>query len=269
MMLEHFTLTSPPPRRPKCIASAAAMLLTIVLFLFACMESLTFRRMGHWSFLVMLLFLGHALSFSPLPSFPRQVPYTQSHCSGYQISSSTTSYSSSSSSKSQLYSTPPTPTATLPEGATDLTGYKLWVTFTGLNTKNMNCAIELKPNFETDFSRGLLSESPGFWRVIGYDGGAQEMVEAIQNVGAEYMFFFDLDEPTLLWRGIIDKTNKKVIDGVVIANKKRFGLFPYTETMAEFTADLLEPSEALPKVKVPKFSDQKLVPPSDFIDPMI
>ena len=46
------------------------------------------------------------------------------------------------------------------------------------------------------------------------------------------MFFFDLDEPTLLWRGIIDKTNKKIIDGVVIANKKRFGIFPYTLTLS-------------------------------------
>ena len=131
----------------------------------------------------------------------------------------------------------------------------------------MNCAIEFKPNFETDFSRGVSSESPGFWRVIGYNEGKKEMVEAIQNVGAEYMFFFDLDEPTLLWRGTIDNTNKKVVDGVVIANKKRFGIFPYTETMAEFTADLLEPNEPLPDVNLPKWRDQKFVPPVDFLDP--
>merc|ERR1711908_88372 len=56
-------------------------------------------------------------------------------------------------------------------------------------------------------------------------------------------------------------------DGVVIANKKRFGIFPYTETMAEFTADLLEPTEALPNIKLPKWEDQKLIAPVDFIDP--
>jgi hypothetical protein len=32
--------------------------------------------------------------------------------------------------------------------AQDLTGYKLWVTFTGFGVENMNCAIELNEKFE-------------------------------------------------------------------------------------------------------------------------
>lgn len=154
----------------------------------------------------------------------------------------------------------------LPEGATDLTDHKLWVTFTGFNAENMNCGITLKPKFEVEFSRGVLAAKPGFWRIIGYDQG-KEYVEATQPVTAEYMFFFDITEPSILWRGSIDKVNMKVTDGVVITQKKRLGIFPYTETLATFTADILSPKENLPDVRVPKFSDQVLLPPANFIDP--
>jgi hypothetical protein len=158
------------------------------------------------------------------------------------------------------------PSSVLPAGATDLTNHKLWVKFTGFNTENMNCGISLNPKFETEFSRGISAEKPGFWRIVGYDEG-REYIETTHPITAEYMFFFDLEEPTMLWRGEIDKANMKVKDGVVIAQKKRFGIFPYTETLATFTADILSPKEELPDVKVPNFSDQVLVPPPDFIDP--
>ena len=156
--------------------------------------------------------------------------------------------------------------ADLPKGATDLTGYTMDVTFTGFNAYNMTCAIGLKEKFQVEFSRGLLSPKPGFWRVIGYDGGA-EMIEATQPVSAEYMFFFDIWEPTILWRGTIDKANMKVKDGIVITNKKRFGVIPYTETLATFSANLLPPGFVLPELKTAKFSDQVFVPPIDFDDP--
>lgn len=156
--------------------------------------------------------------------------------------------------------------ASLPAGATDLTGYTMDVTFTGFNAYNMSCAISLKEKFQVEFSRGLLSPTPGFWRVVGYDGGV-EMIEATQPVTAEYMFFFDIEEPSILWRGQIDKANMKIIDGVVITNKKRFGLIPYTETLATFTANLLPPGAALPDIRVPKLSDQRFVPPIEFEDP--
>ena len=71
------------------------------------------------------------------------------------------------------------------------------------------------------------------------------------------MLFFDLWEPTLIWRGKLDIANNKVVDGEVITNKKRFGLFPYTETLATFTAELLVPGRKLPTVDLPKFSEQR------------
>ena len=71
------------------------------------------------------------------------------------------------------------------------------------------------------------------------------------------MLFFDLWEPTLLWRGKIDIANNKIIEGEVTTNKKRFGLFPYTETIATFEAELLSPGKKLPTVDLPSFSDQR------------
>lgn len=47
----------------------------------------------------------------------------------------------------------------------------------------------------------------------------------------------------------------KIVDGEVITNKKRFGLFPYTETLATFEAQLLMPGQKLPTVVLPKFGD--------------
>ena len=69
------------------------------------------------------------------------------------------------------------------------------------------------------------------------------------------MLFFDLWEPSILWRGRLDMTTKKIVDGEVITNKKRFGLFPYTETLATFEAELLLPGQKLPNVVLPKFGD--------------
>lgn len=69
------------------------------------------------------------------------------------------------------------------------------------------------------------------------------------------MLFFDLWEPSLLWRGRLDIANNKVVEGEVTTNKKRFGLFPYTETLATFEAELLAPGQKLPTVVLPNFSD--------------
>jgi hypothetical protein len=69
------------------------------------------------------------------------------------------------------------------------------------------------------------------------------------------MLFFDLWEPSILWRGRLDIASNKIVDGEVITNKKRFGLFPYTETLATFEAELLMPGQKLPTVVLPKFGD--------------
>lgn len=79
----------------------------------------------------------------------------------------------------------------------------------------------------------------------------------IPSVLPEYMLFFDLWEPSILWRGRLDTTNSKIVDGEVITNKKRFGLFPYTETLATFEAELLAPGKKLPTISLPSFSDQR------------
>ena len=87
------------------------------------------------------------------------------------------------------------------------------------------------------------------------------------------MLFFDLWEPSILWRGRLDAASEKIVEGEVITNKKRFGLFPYTETLATFEADLLAPGKKLPTVILPSFGDQRFAVrfqlKGPFIDPIL
>jgi hypothetical protein len=80
----------------------------------------------------------------------------------------------------------------------------------------------------------------------------------------EYMLFFDLWEPSILWRGRLDVANNKIVEGEVTTNKKRFGLFPYTETLATFEAELLAPGQKLPTVVLPNFSDLRFTVSGQF-----
>mmetsp|Transcript_8986 Transcript_8986/g.8875 ORF Transcript_8986/g.8875 Transcript_8986/m.8875 type:complete len:282 (+) Transcript_8986:100-945(+) len=148
----------------------------------------------------------------------------------------------------------------------DLTGHSLWIKFTGFGVEDMNFAIELNDKFQAVYSRGLESAYPGFWRVVKYDDG-RETVEVTQPVLPEYMLFFDLWEASILWRGKLDPVNNRITDGEVITNKKRFGLFPYTETLATFEADLLMPGKKLPEVELPSFEDLRFAPPDSFDSP--
>ena len=145
----------------------------------------------------------------------------------------------------------------------------MWVTFTGFDVENMNFGLELKStNNEAIFSRGIESSAPGFWRVTNQDG--KEVVEVTHPVLPEYMYFFDLWEKTLLWRGQLDMKNERIVNGQVIANKRRFGLFPYTETLATFEAELLAPGKKLPDVVLPNFADMNfLVRDFVFVPPFI
>ena len=123
----------------------------------------------------------------------------------------------------------------------------------------MNFGLELKStNNEAIFSRGIESSAPGFWRVVKLQDG-KENVEVTHPVLPEYMYFFDLWEKTLLWRGELDMKNERIVNGQVIANKKRFGLFPYTETVATFEAELLAPGNKLPDVVLPNFADMNFL----------
>jgi hypothetical protein len=75
-------------------------------------------------------------------------------------------------------------------------------TFSGFNgLRDMPCNIELQKEFKVKFSGGLDSPEPGFWRAIRLDNG-NDIIEATQPVFAEYMFYLDLWEKTLMWKGI-------------------------------------------------------------------
>jgi hypothetical protein len=138
----------------------------------------------------------------------------------------------------------------------DLTGYKLWTRFDGFGVQNMTCSIELKDKFVATFGRGIETNEPGLWRVIKYNDG-KETVECVQPVLAEYMYLFDLWEPNVLWRGTLDMQANRVVDGEVIANKKRFGVIPYTEIISTWTADIYAPGISLPDVRVPSMKAQR------------
>eukprot|EP01041_Mallomonas_annulata_P007270 gene7270-14819_t len=147
----------------------------------------------------------------------------------------------------------------------DLTGYKLWCTFTGFGVDNMNNALELKAKSQVEYSRGITASAPGNWRVVKVEG--KDVFEATHPVQPEHMFFFDIWEPTILWRGTVDMQAMKIINGEVITNKRRFGIIPYTETLATFTANILRPDESLPAFKIPRLEEQQFVAPVDFESP--
>ena len=73
------------------------------------------------------------------------------------------------------------------------------------------------------------------------------------------MLFFDIWEKNILWRGQLSSDGSRIVNGEVITNKKKFGLFPYTEILATFEADLLTPGMKLPDVKLPSFADLTFV----------
>lgn len=151
--------------------------------------------------------------------------------------------------------------------ARDLTGYSLWVQFDGFGVDNSFFSMELEPKFAVKFSRGMSAHTPGFWRVVRYDDG-RECVECTHPVPPEYMYFFDLDETSILWRGELDAATGRVTKGECLTNKKRFGVLPYSVTLATWEAELLAPGEALPDVVLPRLSEQLFDPPDDFVSPL-
>jgi hypothetical protein len=153
------------------------------------------------------------------------------------------------------------------QSARDMTGHSLMATFTGFGIKDMPCGMEFKDNFKVIYSRGVESSNPGFWRVIKFEDG-REQIEATCPVLPEWMYFFDIWEGSVLWRGELDYENGRVVNGQVLTNKKKFGLFPYQETLATFEGELYTPGDSLPPMVLPSMTDQKFVPPVDFISPL-
>ncbi|KAJ1432050.1 hypothetical protein B484DRAFT_448006 [Ochromonadaceae sp. CCMP2298] len=149
----------------------------------------------------------------------------------------------------------------------DLTGYSMLVTLNGFgDVEDMTCRVQFKDKFAVKFSGGIDSAAPGQWRVIKYEDGRTE-VECVHPVLPEYMFFFDIWEPTIIWRGSVDLDTMKVSSGEIVTNKKILGLIPNVVTLATFEADLYAPNDKFPVMVSPKFGDQQFVPPGDFDDP--
>ena len=153
--------------------------------------------------------------------------------------------------------------------ARDMTGFKLMVTYDGFGCKGMPAGIEFEDNFEAVWSCGIEThrKEPGFWRVIRFEDG-REQLEITCPVLPEWMYFFDIWEASILWRGDLDPQNGLVKNGQVITNKKRFGIFAYQETLATFEGKVYFPDETLPKVDLPNLSDQRFLPPADFYSPL-
>lgn len=151
--------------------------------------------------------------------------------------------------------------------ARDLTGYSMWCNFDGFGVVDSTFSMELQPKFAVKYGRGLSANTPGFWRVVKYEDG-RETVECTHPVPPEYMYFFDIDETSVLWRGELDFATGRVTKGECVTNKKRWGLFPYSVTLATWEADLLRPGEELPTVPLPKLSAQLFDPPDDFVSPL-
>jgi len=126
--------------------------------------------------------------------------------------------------------------------------------------------MKLKDKFEVEFGRGIESNAPGFWRTIKYESG-ETFLEATHIVLPEYLLFFDIWDPKLLWRGRVDLNTNKIVDGEVLTNKKRLGIFPYKETIAVFSGDIYPPEAEIPYVRIPSLLDQRFDPPQDFVSP--
>lgn len=149
--------------------------------------------------------------------------------------------------------------------AVDLTNYSMWITFEGFSVKQMDFGLELLKDFKSKFTRGLSARELGYWRTIKMtDGG--DLFETTHPILPEMMYFFDILETNILWRGKLDMVNMKIYDGEVITNKKRLGIFPYTEILATFTGKIYNPNEKLP-VEVPKETTLYFAPPVDFETP--
>ena len=148
---------------------------------------------------------------------------------------------------------------------TDLTGYTAFILFDGFDVKNMTALLSFNNNKQTTFSGGIDQYEPGFWRTSKREDGT-EIVEATHNVLPEYMFFFDT-EKSILWKGTLDMKSKRIVNGQVITNKKRFGLFPYEQELAKFEGTLIEPGMPIPIIEIPDLSQVPLLPPDDFLTP--
>ena len=151
---------------------------------------------------------------------------------------------------------------------TKLIGTTLLCNYTGFNgLKSMPAYITLQDKSQAKFWGGMESLKPGFWRLISTDKPDYLTLEVTHPVLPEYLLFFDIWEPTILWTGDINIRDNTIQNGKITTNKNKFGIFPYKDELAVFDARLAANLADVPKINLPNFSDQSFIAPFDFESP--
>lgn len=149
-----------------------------------------------------------------------------------------------------------------------LIGTTLLCNYTGFNgLQSMPAYITLQDKSKAKFWSGIESVKPGFWRIIPSENPEFMTLEVTHPVLPEYLLFFDIWEPTILWTGDINIRDNIIQNGKITTNKNRFGIFPYKDEMAVFDARLVANLADVPKLNLPNFSDQSFIAPFDFESP--
>lgn len=154
----------------------------------------------------------------------------------------------------------------------DWIGRTLYCNLTGFGIEKINPCISLNEKSVALFSNGIEASKPGFWRVL-VDNNNVATLEITHPVPPEYLLFFDIWETSLLWKGEIDlnknsnNSRLSLTNGKVLTNKKRFGIFPYVDTLATFDAIIYNKDEIAPKTILPNFNKQLWLAPEDFDSP--
>ena len=113
-----------------------------------------------------------------------------------------------------------------------LIGSTLQCKFTGFGVEDMNAFIKLNDKSQATFSGGVESLTPGYWRIVDV-GNDSTIIEITHPVLPEYLLFYDIWEKSILWKGKFNKNTMTIENGEVVTNKKRFGIFPYTDTLGK------------------------------------
>ncbi len=150
-----------------------------------------------------------------------------------------------------------------------LKGYKLECIIDGFKMEdeedeppltNLQALITLTEQKQTTFSYGFSTPYPGVWRILENKENPINgvILEFTHPTPLIYSFALNLAERELLWRCQLSWQKKQIINGEIIAKKKKFFFFPYTEVIGTFNATLLAPNEPTTLEKPPTLSDYNL-----------
>lgn len=170
----------------------------------------------------------------------------------------------------KLFSSTPDAITTLSTESSEakLIGTTLLCNYTGFGgLQSMPAYITLQDKSQAKFFGGMESLKPGFWRLVPSDTPDVLTLEVTHPVLPEYLLFFDIWEPTILWTGDINVRANTIQNGKITTNKNRFGIFPYKDELAVFDAKLVANTADIPKIELPNFADQSFIAPFDFESP--